>query len=270
MDGQRKQAIQTTFDTVAPGYEQPATAFFARTAERMLDQLALAPNARLLDVCTGTGMVSLRAAAALTDGTVTGVDLSAGMLAQARNRAQALGLGNIAFRQMDMEALAFDAGEFDAATCSFGLFFVDDMAPCLRGIARTVRPGGQVAISTFAGNAFEPMSSLFLRRIEAFGVETRPASWLRLSTESALRELFAAAGLPEVSVRLEPLGYPISVDDWWDIVWNAGYRGYLQALSEAGLAAFRQQHLAEVEAQFAGRGGGWLDVGTMIAVAAVA
>jgi ubiquinone/menaquinone biosynthesis C-methylase UbiE len=266
MDAQRKQAIQGIFDTVAPGYDHPALAFFPATAERMLAQLQLDPDARLLDVCTGTGRVSLRAARLLEHGHVVGIDLSGGMLEQARGKAREAALNNITFQQMDMEALTFAPRSFDAATCSFGLFFVDDMEQALRNIAACIKPGGQIAISSFAEGAFEPMSSLFLRRCETFGLETHPASWLRIATEPALHTLFAAAELAPPTVYHVPLRYSLSAENWWAIVWNAGYRGYLQRLPEAEQLAFRQQHLAEIAALVAG-GQDAFSVDVMIAVA---
>lgn len=270
MDTQRKQAIQTTFDTVASGYDHSSMAFFPATAERLLAHLQLDPAAHVLDVCTGTGtgMVALRAARLLPHGRVTGIDLSHGMLAQARAKAQQVGLGNLDFQPMDMEALTFASGSFDAATCSFGLFFVEDMEQALRKISATVKPSGQVAISTFVADAFEPMASMFLRRYESFGRETHAAAWKRIATEPELRALFVAAGLGDVVIHHEPLSYPLSAKGWWDIVWNAGYRGYLQQLSDSELAEFRQQHLAEIEALRAD-GQARLDVGVMIAVARV-
>lgn len=268
MDAQRKQAIQATFDTVAGSYDHPSMAFFPATAERLLAHLQLDPAAQVLDVCTGTGMVALRAARLLTQGHVTGIDLSPGMLAQARAKAQQAGLGNLDLQPMDMEALTFGPGCFDAATCSFGLFFIEDMTACLHNIAATIKPGGQLAISTFATGAFEPMASMFLRCYESFGRETHAAAWKRIATEGELRALFTAAGLEAVTIHHEPLTYPLSADGWWDIVWNAGYRGYLQQLSDSELAEFRQQHLAEVEALCA-EGQTRLDVGVMIAVARV-
>lgn len=265
MQPDRKQIIRTTFDTVAAAYEHPALRFFPETAERMLRHLQLEPSTRLLDVCTGTGNVSLRAAAALPGGHVTGIDLSGGMLEQARGKARQRNLDNVDFRQMDMEALEFDDHRFDAATCSFGLFFIDDMAQCLHNITAKVRPGGKVAISTFAVDAFEPMASLFLRRYESFGKETREAAWKSIASESALRDLFAAADMAEVEIHCTPLSYPLTAQDWWAIVWNAGYRGYLQQLTEAELTGFQAQHMAEIE-QLWTADGGRLDVGVLIAV----
>jgi ubiquinone/menaquinone biosynthesis C-methylase UbiE len=53
---------------------------------------------------------------------VTGVDFSVGMLDQARRKAAAEGVGNIAFLERDMTALQLPANSFDVAVCAFGIF----------------------------------------------------------------------------------------------------------------------------------------------------
>jgi ubiquinone/menaquinone biosynthesis C-methylase UbiE len=84
---QRKQMIQQGFDAVAPGYDHPSLAFFPDTAQRLVNLLQLEPHLHLLDVCTGTGCVAIEAAQQLPQGQVIGIDLSNGMLQQARNKA---------------------------------------------------------------------------------------------------------------------------------------------------------------------------------------
>ena len=72
---------------------------------RLVEHLQLNPTDNLLDVCTGTGCVALTAAEKLTQGKVTGIDLSSGMLQQAKNKAAEQGLSNTEFQQMDLEHL---------------------------------------------------------------------------------------------------------------------------------------------------------------------
>ncbi len=84
----RKQMIQQGFDTVAAGYDHPSLSFFPETAKRLVEHLQLNSTDHLLDVCTGTGCVALTAAEKLSQGKVTGIDLSSGMLQQARNKAK--------------------------------------------------------------------------------------------------------------------------------------------------------------------------------------
>ena len=56
--------------------------------KRLVEHLQLNPTDHLLDVCTGTGCVALTAAEKLSQGKVTGIDLSSGMLQQATKTAR--------------------------------------------------------------------------------------------------------------------------------------------------------------------------------------
>ena len=246
---ERKKMIQQGFDTVAPGYDHPALSFFPETAARMVDHLALDGALNLLDVCTGTGVVALAAAEKLHQGKVTGIDLSSGMLEQARNKAAQRKLANVAFRQMDLEQLEFPEASFDVATSSFGLFFLEDMVKAITTIAKTVKPGGRIAISSFANDAFSPMADLFLARYESFGYEVPPLSWKRISTRQLMNELFSQAGISKVEIHHEPLGYYMtSAEMWWDVVWNAGFRGLLNQLTAEQQVEFKQIHMNEIDA----------------------
>jgi ubiquinone/menaquinone biosynthesis C-methylase UbiE len=266
MDIDRKKMIQRGFDTVAPGYDHPSMPFFPETARRLVEYLDLQPHHHLLDACTGTGAVALTAAEILTQGKVTGVDLSGGMLQQAKNKAAANNLNNTEFQQMDLEQLAFPPATFDVATSSFGLFFLEDMIQGLRNIAATVKPGGKVAITSFAGEAFSPMADIFIERYEATGRIAPPLSWKRLATEELIRELFDAVGITSVSIHHEPLGYHMTeAKMWWDIVWNAGWRSLLNQLTADEQKQFEQDHMQEI-ADVIGDDGVWFNTEVIIAV----
>lgn len=264
---QRKQMIQQAFDTVAGGYDHPSLAFFPQTAAKMIELLQPPAHAQLLDVCTGTGVVALAAAEKMHDGKVTGVDLSAAMLAQAKNKADARGLNNIEFVHSDLENLEYPAQHFDLVTSSFGLFFMSDMTSALQHMLNMLKPGGRIAISSFVDAAFSPVSDIFLQRYEAYGREVPPLSWKRLSNEQLLSELFAHVGITEVSYHHLPLGFALkSVDAWWDIVWNAGFRGLLNQLDEQEQARFRDEHFDEIN-QLCKQQDVWVDTGVIIAIA---
>lgn len=265
-NNERKQMIQKGFDTVATGYDHPSLPFFMQTADRLIEHLQLKPEHHLLDVCCGTGDVSLKAAEALTQGKVLGVDLSTGMLQQAKNKAEQSGLKNTEFKQMDMEALDIPAHSFDVATSSFGLFFVEDMASALTGIASKVKPGGKVAISSFTGDAFMPMSDIFISNYEATGRTAPPLSWKRLATHELIEQHFNAAGITDISIHHEPLGYQMtSEQQWWDVVWNAGWRSLLNQMSPEEQDEFEQYHRQEIKAAI-GDEGIWFNTEVLIAV----
>ncbi|MCW8933859.1 MAG: class I SAM-dependent methyltransferase [Gammaproteobacteria bacterium] len=262
-----KKMIQQGFDTVAQGYDHPSLSFFPETAKRMMHHLDLNSDQLLLDVCTGTGVVALAAAELLTEGKVTGIDLSRGMLEQAKSKASVQNLSNAEFLQMDLDHLDFADGSFDIASSSFGLFFLEDMTHALNNISRVVKSGGKITISTFTGEAFSPMSDMFLQCYESFGMQVPSLSWKRLSTKELIQAQFEEVGITKVNVHHEPLGYQMTdAQMWWDVVWNAGYRSLLNQLTEQQQIEFKEKHIAEIN-QLLGEEGVWFNTEVLIAVA---
>jgi ubiquinone/menaquinone biosynthesis C-methylase UbiE len=252
---QRKIFIQKTFDTVAGGYDNRPLRFFSLNAGEMVRRFGLAGGEHILDVATGTGEVALAFAAALPAGRVTGVDFSEGMLARAGEKARQAGLTNTAFCRMDMQDLQFPDGYFDGATCAFGIFFVDEMEETLAHIARKVRAGGRVMIAGFHETAFHPMTEMLLGRLERYGVPIPPQNWRRISTEEKCEALFRSAGLGDIRVERLNVGYLLeNAQIWWEIVWNAGWRGLVTQLAPEDFTRFKQEHLAEVAALATGEG----------------
>ena len=217
-------------------------------------------------MATGTGHAALALAARVPSGKVTGVDFSPGMLEQARAKAASREVRNVEFLERDMQGLGFPAGSFDAAVCSFGIFFVKDMAGQLAHIAAAVRTKGQVAISSFHEGYFGPLKDLMVKRLAAYGVQMPPQTWKRISTEVGCRALFTQAGLQDVRVEAMNAGYFLSsADEWWDVIWNAGFRRLVAQLAPPDQERFRREHLDEVAA-LATTEGIWLDVGVLFTI----
>ena len=263
---QRKTMLKETFNTVSSGYDGKALMFFPESARLLAAALSLRGDEQVLDVATGTGHAALALAGCLPKGGVTGVDFSPGMLEQARRKAASRALRNIAFIERDMQELGFPSGTFDAAVCSFGIFFVDDMDAQLAHIASVVRPGGQVAVSGFQENYFHPLKDLMVARLSGYGVKPPLPTWKRIATEAGCKELFAKAGLRDVRVERANVGYYLdNAEAWWDVVWNAGFRRLVAQLPQQDLERFRRDHIEEVAA-LATRDGIWLDVGVLFAM----
>ena len=103
---------------------------------------------------------------------VTGIDLSAPMLAIARDRVARRGLRQVkALQVMDAAALEFPAGRFDVALAPYVLSVVPSPAQALDEMWRVLRPGGEIVIV----NHFSAERGL-RGRVEA-GME-KSASWL--------------------------------------------------------------------------------------------
>jgi len=92
------------------------------------------------------------------------------------------------------------------------------MEGAMRRLARTVKPGGQIAISCFMETAFSPYSPAFLSLYEDFGKHVPPLSWKRLADASVIENVYREAGITDITLHHEPLGYALqSEQQWWDI-----------------------------------------------------
>ncbi len=117
---------------------------------RFVAERAKLRDARVLDVGCGGGLLCealLRAGAQ-----VTGIDLADGMIEVAKLHAAEQAL-TIDYRMTDAESLAAtQAGSFDVVTCMEMLEHVPSPAATVATLARLVRPGGSVFISTINRN----------------------------------------------------------------------------------------------------------------------
>ena len=260
---QVRAILKDTFNTVASVYDNPVLRFFPASARHLADQLHLRGHERVLDVATGTGYAALEIAGRLPSGHVMGVDFSAGMLEQARRKTAACGVANAEFAEMDMQDLPFAEASFDVATCAFGIFFVENMESTLAHIASKVKPGGTVAICNFQKDYFSPLRHLMIQRLAAYHIPLPPQTWERIAVESGCRELFEKAGLRDIRVEAKNMGYFLAdEEEWWNVIWNAGFRRMLSQLPPADLNRFREEHLREVAA-LKTPDGLWLDVGVL-------
>ncbi len=265
---EHKQRVAAVFNLVSAAYDNEAMRFFPFCADRLVARLQLAPGQKVLDVATGTGVVAVAAAQRVAPaGRVIAIDLAEDMLDQAQRNLSKLGLTNVDLHVMDAEALEFRGNYFDAVMCSFGLFFLPDMAAALRHWQRVTKPGGRVMFTSFGSEAFQPMLDLFREQIGHYGqvqpAELRPYPVEHLKNADNCRALLEQAGLFDVSVHSEQLGYHLrDASQWWDIIWNSGFRGLVSRLEPEAQARFRQAHLVEVE-RLAGADGIWLNVETL-------
>lgn len=130
------------------------SAGIADSLEHCVLRLAPQPGERVLDVATGTGWTSRLVAR--RGAQVTGVDIAADLIAAARAAAEAERLP-IDYHVGDAEALPFDDASFDAVVSTVGVMFVSRPEDAARELARVVKPGGRLALTTWThdSNVFE-------------------------------------------------------------------------------------------------------------------
>ncbi|MFI5891518.1 class I SAM-dependent DNA methyltransferase [Actinoplanes sp. NPDC051513] len=194
---QALSSVERGYDLLAPKFDH--TPF--RTPSVILDATASAlpgPFDRGLDVCCGTGAGLAVLSRVCTS--VTGVDFSAGMLAQAREAHP-----EAALVRADVRALPF-AGDFDLAVTfgALGHFLPAERPAVFEGVYRALRPGGLFA---FPIGAPPPLTSFAHWATLGFDVvmRVRNAVW-----RPPFVMYYRTSPLPALSVDLMAAGFSVS------------------------------------------------------------
>jgi SAM-dependent methyltransferase len=114
--------------------------------ERLFAVADVGRGDRVLDVGCGCGETTREAARRTVDGEALGVDLSAAMLARARERAARASLTNVQFEQADAQVHAFVPESFDLTISRFGSMFFADPVAAFANIGRATVHGGRLAL----------------------------------------------------------------------------------------------------------------------------
>jgi ubiquinone/menaquinone biosynthesis C-methylase UbiE len=217
-----------TYNAASDHFDDEPLAFWDRYGRLTVERLALPVESTVLDVGCGSGASAVPAASIVAPaGRVIGVDLAERLLELARDKAKQQNLRNVEFRYGDMEALGFPDGTFDAVISVFSVFFVPDMKKQVAELWRMMRPGGQLAITTWGPRMFEPGSAAWWNAVKVHALHLHSAftPWERITTVRAVRDLLIDAGVRDPAVVAEAGRQTLrTVDDWWMIVMGSGYR----------------------------------------------
>jgi SAM-dependent methyltransferase len=229
-------------------YEDTA-AELAPVADVAVAALGLSGDERVLDVACGTGNAALVAHRA--GARVTGLDGSPRLLEVARGRVPAA-----AFVRGDAAQMPFEDGRFDGAVSVFGVIFARPAEQAASEIARVVRSGGRVVVTTWPprGPMFAAVSLMRKALARSGPAEDSwpPVDW---GDPSVLAALLGRYG--EVDVTEHELAHADTTPErFWDRwerlhpVWIGARRqlepvGAWEPLREAAIAALREGAMGE-------------------------
>jgi ubiquinone/menaquinone biosynthesis C-methylase UbiE len=243
----KAEVVADSFSRAALGYDGEPLRFLRSSAEFLVDSLTVKSPQKILDVATGTGRAAILSAQAIwPDGLVTAVDISEGMLQQAKQNAAQAGVKNLQFTQANAEQLGFEFKNdyFDVVLCSSGIYIMRNIPQSISEWKRVVKPGGRVAFSTFGTGVLEPMMSRFETALRAYGVEIiSPTPLYRLNTAENCKALLNHAGLKNIKILTKQSDYYLpSAKDWITLVKNSGFRFPLERLNKKYLNQFIEEH----------------------------
>ena len=229
------------FDAASARYDAP-----------LITGARIAPEDRVLDVGCGAGISTRAAARVAVAGHVTGIDLSAQLLAEARRRSEAAGLTNTSFLQGDAQIHPFEPEGFDLVISRFGAMFFGDPVAGFTNIARGLRPGGRLALMSWQALARNEWLLVLRDTLAAGRSLPEPPSGAAgpfgLSQPDDVRRILTAAGFEAVELTevQEPVSLGSDTEDAFGFVSGLGVsRGLLGGLDgdarQAALEALRDR-----------------------------
>lgn len=202
---EKRAAVQSMFDTIAPRYDMVnrlmTMRLDVRWRKRTISDLRLAPGSVVLDLAAGTGDFCVELSK--MGHVPIAIDLSYGMLASARCDDPLV--------QGDLLKLPIASASVDAAVCGFALRNLVSLEPFFAELHRVVRPGGRIALldvskpdnrvlragHQFYFNKVVPKVGALLSDAKAYAYLPKSVSYLPEPAE--LVAMVQAAGLTEVT-----------------------------------------------------------------------
>jgi demethylmenaquinone methyltransferase / 2-methoxy-6-polyprenyl-1,4-benzoquinol methylase len=176
------------------------------------------PDARVLDVCCGTGDLALAladtpmASGASEAASLVGTHFAHPMLVRAREKARSRVQPRLEFAEADALSLPFADATFDFVATAFGFRNLANYSAGLMELRRILKPGGWLAILEFAeprGALFRNLFQFYFRRVlpaigavvsgNARAYSYLPESVARFPAPHELAELMNQNGFDEVS-----------------------------------------------------------------------
>jgi demethylmenaquinone methyltransferase/2-methoxy-6-polyprenyl-1,4-benzoquinol methylase len=157
----KQRYVNRLFETIASRYDF-FTAFMSYGMDRgwkrkLVEMLKLKGDEAALDIACGTGDITFAIAGQLTEGRVTGLDITQGMLDIAERKRKEQSVANASFHRGDIMKMPFADETFDCITGGYALRNVPDVAAALREIKRLLKPGGRFLSLDFG----HPRSNLY-------------------------------------------------------------------------------------------------------------
>lgn len=204
------------WNLVADGYAETTMIVFEQYAKTAIAASNIKSGAVVLDVACGPGTLALMVARSA--GKVHGIDFSAAMLAVFKNKIEQVGHSNIALHCGDAQTLPYPNEMFDAAFSLFGLMFFPDRKKGFAEIHRTLKPGGSIAVTSWASVDQSPAMQMMFGALRAIKPDLpQPQRSIgTLENPDVFKQEMQDAGFRNVEIRCVTKPFPVtSLPEFW-------------------------------------------------------
>src|SRR5215211_8972088 len=211
-------------------------------ALEFLSRIPIEPGTRILDVACGAGQTAIPMSRA--GAKVTGIDIAANLIEQARARAQAEHL-DARFDEGDAEMLPYSDGSFDIIVSLIGAMFAPRPELVAAEMKRVCRPGGKIIMGNWTPSGFVgQMFKIHGKHVPPPAIMPAPVKW---GDEDTIRGRFEnGTSHLKVSRRIYPFRYPFppaDVVEFFRTYYGPSYKTFaaLDAEKQSALRADLEQ-----------------------------
>lgn len=238
------RGIAGVFDWAADTYDDVGIPWFKPIAQGLVDELAVRPGERVLDIGCGRGaaLVPLAEAAGPT-GEVLGIDLAPRMVERTAHDLRHL--RQVTVRVADASAPGLSPSSYDVVASSLVLFFLPDPGAAVRDWSTLLADGGRLGVTTFGpqDQRWSDIDALFTPYLPPALLDARTSGRRGpFGSDEGVEGLLRAAGLGNVRTAHRTVDAVFrDAEHLLEFSWSHGQRAMWESVPDEARAELRGQ-----------------------------